>query len=211
MAKAAGGTGAGLAPKSGVTLLPPGKLAAAVTYLAMSAAPPARPDPQLAEPLALERLAGRDVARYLAIFRRIGMRWLWFSRLAMPRARLVRLLDDPGVQAFAVVAQGRDVGLLELDARRKHATELAFLGLDDAVIGRGAGRWLMNRALELAFSRPIARFFVHTCNFDHPGAIGFYERSGFIAERMAVEIADDPRLKGHLPREAAPHVPITGN
>ncbi|MCC7273790.1 MAG: GNAT family N-acetyltransferase, partial [Alphaproteobacteria bacterium] len=72
----------------------------------------------------------------------------------------------------------------------------------------GAGRWLMNRAVEIAWARPIARFWVHTCTLDHPGALAFYVRSGFVPFRRQVEIADDPRLLGQAPRSAAAHVPV---
>ena len=41
----------------------------------------------------------------------------------------------------------------------------------------------MNRALELAWSRPISRVWVHTCTFDHPSALAFYQRSGFLPFR----------------------------
>jgi hypothetical protein len=33
-------------------------------------------------------------------------------------------------------------------------------------------------------------------------------RSGFTPYRRAIEVADDPRLFGFLPREAAPHIPL---
>ena len=76
------------------------------------------------------------------------------------------------------------------------------------LIGGGAGRWLMNRALELAWSRPVSRVWVHTCTFDHPSALAFYLRSGFRPFRQQIEVADDPRLDGTTPRSAAKHVPI---
>jgi hypothetical protein len=72
---------------------------------------------------------------------------------------------------------------------------------------RRAGRWLMNRALEFSWSRPIARVWVHTCTFDHPAALAFYQRSGFRAFRRQIEVADDPRLDGTAPRDVARHVP----
>jgi N-acetylglutamate synthase-like GNAT family acetyltransferase len=75
------------------------------------------------------------------------------------------------------------------------------------LIGGGAGRGLMNRALELAWSRPIERVCVHTCSFDHPSTLSFYQRSGFQAFRHQLEIEDDPRLDGTTPRSAARHVP----
>ena len=103
---------------------------------------------------------------------------------------------------------GRDEGLLELDFREAGQCELAFFGVTAKLIGSGAGRWLMNRALELAWSRPVARVWVHTCTLDHPSALAFYQRSGFRPFRRQVEIADDPRLDGTVPRHVAKHVPI---
>ncbi len=35
----------------------------------------------------------------------------------------------------------------------------------------------MNRALEIAWARPIRRFWVHTCTLDHPGALPLYVRT----------------------------------
>ena len=82
-----------------------------------------------------------------------------------------------------------------------------MLSLAD-LIGTGAARFLMNHALQIAWSRPIRRFWVHTCTFDHPSAVAFYQRSGFAPFRRQIEIADDPRLAGTHPRSAGRHVPI---
>jgi hypothetical protein len=54
----------------------------------------------------------------------------------------------------------------------------------------------MNRALEKVWQRPISRFWVHTCTLDHPNALAFYMRSGFVPFRRQIEIAPDPRLQG---------------
>jgi len=191
----------------GYTDLPAGRLAAAVVFLEQRARPAARPDPAI-EGLTLERLTDADLDRYLALFAAVGEPWLWFGRRIMPRATLAAILADPAVEALALVRDGRDVGLLELDARDPASIELAYFGLVPELVGSGAGRWLMNRAIDKAWARAPERFFVHTCNFDHPGALAFYVRSGFVPYGRAIEIAADPRLLGHLPRTAAPHVPL---
>lgn len=192
----------------GYTRLPPGKIAAVVTYLEMRERPrlPRLPKP---EGWSLHRV-NRDRDRYRALFRRIGEPWLWFSRAVMPDAALAAILDDPRVEALALNDGSADIGLLELDFRPRREAELSFLGVAPDSIGRGAGRFLMREAIRRAFARPIARFFVHTCSLDHPGALAFYLRSGFTPYRRAVEVADDPRLLGFLPLEAAPHVPVLG-
>jgi len=130
------------------------------------------------------------------------------ARLVLTDAALFAILGGPLVELHALVADGRDEGLLELDFRVPGECELAFFGLGPALVGHGAGRWLMNQALVLAWSRPIHRFWLHTCTLDAPQALPFYVRSGFVPYAREVEVYDDPRLTGVLPETAAPHVPL---
>jgi GNAT superfamily N-acetyltransferase len=185
----------------------PGKVAAVVTCLEMRARPPPRAE-LAAAPWSLRREPRADAGWYRELFARVGTEWLWFSRLVMPVPELEAIIRHADVELYALEVDGRDEGLLELDFRDPRQCELAFFGLGSALRGQGAGRWLMNRAIERAWARPIARFWVHTCTNDHPGALAFYLRSGFGAYARRVEVADDPRLSGLAPRSAAPHVPI---
>ena len=189
---------------SGYTDLPPGMIAAVVTYLEMHAPPPSRPVTR--QDWSMASLRG-DPARYRALFRRVGEPWLWFSRLIMDDAVLRSIIDHPRVQTYAMQENGLDIGLLELDFREPHMCELSFFGLVPEAIGCGWGRILMNEAIRRAWEQPISRLWVHTCSLDHPGALQFYIRSGFRPYKRAVEIADDPRLRGHLPLTAAAHMP----
>ena len=191
----------------GYTQLPRGLLGNAVTWLEMRAPLPhlgrvPRPD------LALAPLHGVALGRYLAIYRTLGQRWLWQGRLQMDRAELARLLDDSDVAAFALVHQGRDAGLLELDFRQDGEAELAYFGLVEPMVGTGAGAWLMQQAVDVAVQRRVQRLWVHTCSFDHPGALGFYRHCGFAPYASGFEVMRDPRLSGLLPLDAAPHVPL---
>lgn len=191
----------------GYTDLPPGKIAAIVTSLEMTARPPARPE-VAGRGWTVRPVAAPDLDWYRDLYRRIGSDWLWFSRLRMSDARLRAVIHDPLVEVFALHADGADEGLLELDFRVAGECELAFFGMTKRMLGQGAGRFLMNHAITRAWSRPIGRFWVHTCTLDHQAAPAFYQRSGFRPFRRQVEIDDDPRLLGVLPRDAAPHVPI---
>ena len=189
----------------GYTDLPPGKLANLVVYLELRA-PVLRPS-VFESSFSLEPLP-RDADIYRELFRRVGQDWLWSGRLRLSDAEFAALLADPDIEIHALVEGGERIGLMELDFRNPGECELAYLGVAPDVIGRGAGRFLMNEAVSRAFARPIERLFVHTCNFDHPGAVAFYKRSGFTPCKLAVEIHDDPRLLGLLPRDCAPHVPL---
>ena len=133
---------------------------------------------------------------YRALYSRIGDEWIWFSRLTMSDAELTEILWHPEVEVYGLDVSGQIEGLLELDYRTAGEAELAFFGVTTSQVGGGASRWLMNRALEKVWQRPISRFWVHTCTLDHPNALAFYMRSGFVAFRRQIEIAPDPRLQG---------------
>lgn len=187
--------------------VPAGKIASIVTSLEMRARPPERREINQ-HGLQLQRVSDPAPGWYRELFSSVGSDWLWFSRLQLADGALSRILGDPQVELYTARRGNEDVGLLELDFREGGICELAFFGLLPSYVGSGAGRWLMNRALEIAWSRPIGRFWVHTCTHDHPDALRFYMRSGFHPFQQYVEIADDPRLAGTLPRSAAPHVPV---
>jgi len=133
---------------------------------------------------------------------------MWFSRLGMTDEELAAVLHRPDVQLYSVRVDGRDEGMLELDFRIADECELGYFGLTSNMVGTGAGRWLMEHALDKAWSQPIKRFHVHTCTLDSPQALPFYLRSGFVAYNRQIEIADDPRKLGVLPDNAAPQEPI---
>ncbi|MFN7920994.1 MAG: GNAT family N-acetyltransferase [Bryobacteraceae bacterium] len=183
----------------------PGKIAAVVTYLEMTAPPDL---PEVNGPWELRSLRTATLDEYRHLFRRVGEDWLWFSRLRMPDAELRSIIHHPGVDSFAVVDHGEALGMLELDRRQPPDVEITFFGLAEPLIGRGAGRWLMTRALQLAWQHSPRRVWLHTCTLDHPRALSFYRKFGFRPYRRGVEIADDPRALGYLSQEAAPRVPL---
>jgi GNAT superfamily N-acetyltransferase len=186
-----------------LTAVPAGHVAAVVTYLEMEAPPPAAPVP--ASPLRLERWAGVDPDRYRALFRRVGSRWLWFSRLAMSDAELLARIAE----VHAVIGpDGGDAGFIELEFREKGLCTIRFLGLVPELAGQGHGRWLFAETLRLAWAPGVAKLRVHTCSLDHPAALPAYLRAGFVAKRRAFESFPDPRLAGLLPRDAAPQIPL---
>ena len=173
----------------------------------MSERPALRPA-AVGEGFRLEAMRAADTGRFRALFEAIGRDIMWFSRLIIGDDRLAAIIGDERVECLALVKDGRDVGLLELDFRQAGECELSFFGVVPDAVGGGAGRFLMNEALRRAWSRPIARLWVHTCSFDHPNALPFYQRSGFTPYAVMVEVHGDPRLSGHMPRHASPRVPL---
>ncbi|WP_119389390.1 GNAT family N-acetyltransferase [Taklimakanibacter lacteus] len=191
----------------GYSPLPPGHVANVATFLEMKSRPGMLPQIQ-ADDLSIRQWQDPDPAAYRALFRTVGEAWLWQSRLFMADERLQGIFRNPDVEIYRLFRAEAVAGLLELDFTSPGECELSFFGLVPQEIGKGAGRFLMTQAIRRAWARPIKRFWVHTCTFDHPAAIGFYRRSGFTPYDVQVEVHPDPRLTGHMPREAAPHVAI---
>ena len=190
----------------GYSDVPAGKIAAIVTHLEMTARPAPRPDP--AGTWSLRRVEMPPLDWYRDLYRRVGLEWLWISRMRMPDAELATIVQSPLMEIYALAHEGRDEGLLEMDCREPGQCEFVSFGVTEKCVGTGAGRWLMNRALERAWSRPVTRVWLHTCTLDHPAALAFYRRSGFRPFRRQVEVVEDPRLNGTVQRGVARHVPI---
>lgn len=188
-----------------LTPVAPGHIGTVVTYLEMTEKP--RPRPLPASPLRLERWPAPEPARYRLLFERVGARWLWFSRLAMDDERLRREMAE----VHAVVDRsGIEIGLLELDFRTSGECLIRFLGLVPELAGKGHGRWLFAQTLALAWRPGVGRVAVNTCTLDHPAALKAYLNAGFTAFKQAFESFLDPRLRGLLPSDCAPQIPLAG-
>lgn len=191
----------------GLTRVPAGEVATVVTTLEMRRRPPLRPMP--GSPLRLVRWEAPAPDKYRALFRRVGARWLWFSRLAMTDEALTAIVHDPAIHVHAAIDRaGVEVGMLELDFRHAGACELSYVALVPELAGKGLGRWLMAEALARAWMPGVERVWLHTCTLDHPHALGFYRTQGFTAVARTIETFPDPRLTGLLPADCAPQVPL---
>ena len=183
-------------------------LVAVVTFLEMRDRPVIDVPPS---PLSLRRMPDPQPEQYRALFRRVGAKWLWFSRLVMEDAKLAGVIGDHNVELFAILDQaGAEVGMLELDFREAHECELSFVGLVPELSGQGHGRWLLAEAVTRAWRDGVKRVHVHTCTLDHPAALSAYRRAGFTPYKRAIERFPDPRLLGILPRDCAPQSPVLG-
>jgi GNAT superfamily N-acetyltransferase len=195
-------------PLDGIVTLPDGVLPAIVTFMEMRAPPAAEP---VAAAPATQRLRPHEAERFRRLFRAVGEKWLWVSRLRHSDETIAARIGDPGIATLAVVEDGRDVGLVELDLRRPGEMEIVLFGLVPEAVGRGLGRGLMADILARAWRREgLRRVWLHTCTLDHPAAVRFYNSFGFVAYRRAVEIVPDPRLDGSLDAAVSPDWPPVG-
>lgn len=195
---------------NGYTDLPAGTVANITTSLEMTEKPDLSSLNQESDgQFSFARLGPEEVDRYRALFKRVGEDWLWFSRATLPEEELRSVLSSPKTEVHVLRSNQEDVGLVELDFTTPENVELVIFGIVPEMVGSRAGRWLMSSALQTVWSREATkRFWLHTCTLDHPKALPFYMRSGFVPFKRQIEVAPDPRLSGHLRQDAAPHHPI---
>ncbi|HUM05296.1 MAG TPA: GNAT family N-acetyltransferase [Terriglobales bacterium] len=192
--------------QDGYTDLPPGKIASVVTYLEMLTRP--LPGDASSRPVHLRQIQNPDLDWYRALYRRAGAQWFWFSRLELTDEQLSARLNIPTTEFFIAEHSGSEIGLAELDRSHTPDVEITFFALFPQAMGKGLGRSLMDAVLDRAWSGSTSRVWLHTCTFDAPVALQFYLKCGFRPYKRAIEVADDPRLRGILPEDTAPHVPI---
>jgi GNAT superfamily N-acetyltransferase len=121
---------------------------------------------------------------------------------------LLDTLGHPGTESFTLMRGQEIIGILELNFRDMPDGEVAFFGLVPDETGKGTGRALMDEAIRRAFAKPIERLWLSTCTLDHPKAMAFYRKAGFVPYARYVEVHDDPRLTGNLPLDAAQQIPV---
>ena len=171
-----------------------------VTYLEMFDRPPPLTVPPPLGKIALMRAEQCTVSFYRYLYETVGTPWIWFERRLMSDGALAAELGKPTTEIFVLYAEGVPAGFFELDAAQPRETELCYFGLIPDFIGRRLGPFLLNAAIERAWSRPLDRFWVHTCTFDHKRALPLYQRAGFVVYAQRETWFDDPRETGILPR-----------
>jgi GNAT superfamily N-acetyltransferase len=169
-----------------------------ITYLEMLARPAGRRIPAPIEPLALMRAENCPVSFYRYLYDTVGEPWLWFERRIIDDAALAREIGKPTIEIFILYVRGVPAGFFELDTAAARETKLCYFGLVPEFIGRGLGPYLLQAAIDRAWSRPIDRFWLHTSTFDHPKALSVYQRAGFVVYARRAVSFDDPRERGIL-------------
>lgn len=171
-----------------------------ITYLEMRARPVLPRIPAPLTKLALMRAEECTVSFYRYLYETVGTPWLWYERRLLDDEALLAEIAKPTAEIFVLYVGGVPAGYFELDAEPPRETELRYFGLIPEFIGRRLGPFLLQAAIDQAWLRPIERLWVHTRTFDHPKALGLYQRAGFVVyDRRPVRF-EDPRLRGILPR-----------
>lgn len=178
----------------------PGQLDDTLTYLEMTAKPQRPPLPVPHAKLALLRVERCTVSFYRYLYNTVGEPWLWYLRRQWSDEQLRQHLDRAEIAVSVLYVAGVPAGYFELEHGTSGNTELAYFGLMPDFIGRGLGHYFLQAAVDTAWLEPIQRLWVHTSTYDHPRALGLYQRVGFRVYERREMTFDDPRLSGALPR-----------
>jgi GNAT superfamily N-acetyltransferase len=171
-----------------------------ITYLEMPERPVGRRVPAPLDKLALMRAENCTASFYRYLYNAVGEPWLWFERRLIDDAALAELLSKPTIEIFVLYLRGVPAGYFELDTAAPRETKLCYFGLIPEFVGRRLGPYLLQAAIDQAWSRPLDRFWLHTSTFDHPKALSVYQRGGFTVYARRPVLFEDPRETGILPR-----------
>ena len=171
-----------------------------ITYLEMLARPATGRFPAPLDKLALMRAEDCTLSFYRYLYTTVGEPWLWFERRLLGDAALAAQIGKPTIEIFVLYVRGVPAGFFELDIAMPRETKLCYFGLVPDFIGRRLGPYLLQAAIDRAWSRPIDRFWLHTSTFDHPKALRVYQRAGFVVYARRPMAFEDPREHGILPR-----------
>ncbi len=176
------------------------------TYLEMNERPTRPTVPCPAGQYAVMRLERPSPAFYRYLYILVGEPWLWTDRRTLGDAALDAEINAEGVEIYVLYAGGEPAGYVELDRRAKPGIHIAFFGLAPSFIGRGLGRYLLNWAVDLAWSYGPERLTVSTWSFDHPRALANYQKAGFRPYKQTRGRMRDPRLEGLIPAHVQPRL-----
>ncbi|MGH7495891.1 MAG: GNAT family N-acetyltransferase [bacterium] len=172
------------------------KIRVTITFLETSKKPARAPRKIHAENVLIMRALQPTVSFYRFLYNTVGQPWLWYERRQMGDEALQQIIQHPQVEVYVLYAGGVPAGYAELDWRQTPEVELAYFGLMPEFIGKGLGTLLIDEMHEQVWMRQPQRFWLHTCTLDHPQALAFYQRAGFVPYKQEVKIIDDPRILG---------------
>ncbi|MDZ7290265.1 MAG: GNAT family N-acetyltransferase [candidate division KSB1 bacterium] len=175
--------------------LPSGKIKTLITYLEMREPPPRELKPPRLDILIMQAVCP-TASFYRYLYNTIGGPWLWYERRQLSDEKLCEIIQNPKVEIYVLYVNGVPAGYAEIDRRQEPDIELAYFGIMPEFLGQQLGPFLLKWIIDKVWSYQPARFWLHTCDLDHPKALALYRQAGFVPYKQEEKIIDDPRLLG---------------
>ncbi|TNE42088.1 MAG: GNAT family N-acetyltransferase [Alphaproteobacteria bacterium] len=169
-----------------------GKWPVIITFLEMRDRMQAAHLPAPAVPHAIIRAENPTVSFYRFLYDAVGKDWGWVDRKLLSDAELETIISRPETELYVLYIRGVPAGYAELNTlNMPEVIDLAYFGIMPEFIGMKLGPYMLNWALEQAWSKGPERVTVNTCTLDHPKALPMYQRFGFQPIRQR-EVEIDP-------------------
>lgn len=157
-----------------------------LTYFLEMKEKPGKLETKLPGDFYFKQLINPEPDKYLRIYKAIGFEWKWYDRILMDKNKLIGIIQSPETKIYTLKHVNKIAGFAEIDISIKGSIEIVYLGIKDRYFGKGLGKALINNVLHAAWSLNPGRIWLHTCEFDHPGALKFYKSCGFEVYRREV-------------------------
>jgi GNAT superfamily N-acetyltransferase len=180
----------------------PRKLEVVISFLEMQSPPDRAPAIVPPGKVAIIRAENPTLSFYRYLYNTVGEPWLWWLRRLMSDEELSAILAKPETHVYVLYVAGVPAGFAELDLtdfETDNVIDLHYMGLMPEFIGKGFGKYLLDWAIDTAWSFKPTRITVNTCSLDHPSALGAYQKAGFTVYDRRTDIVDDPRDTGLIP------------
>ncbi|MCX6558448.1 MAG: GNAT family N-acetyltransferase [Candidatus Aminicenantes bacterium] len=168
--------------------LPPGYklIPVKTTYLEMKSKPETTPV-AMPDECELGQWQKPEFEEYKKIFSAVGGEWGWSGRLIIKEKELLKMIRATTTEIFRLRCSGQTAGFVELDRSIPGQAEIVYFGLIPGFIGRGLGKFFLDWAIRKAWEGKTERVWLHTCQYDHPGALAVYHRAGFAVVEEQIE------------------------
>ena len=169
-----------------------------VTYLQMLHRPNyAQNQKPISAETSLIRAYEPTIDFYRFLYNTVGKPWYWMERTLLNDTALADIINSVGVEIYVLYVSGVPAGFSEINRTVKgKEVQLSYFGLMPDFIGKGLGGYFLRATIDIAWNSNPKRVWVHTCDLDHPNALGLYQKNGFVVYNQAEEALPDPRIVG---------------
>ena len=137
--------------------------------------------------IVIKEVKNIDLQFYWYLFNGVGTPYRWTSRKLLTNQQVLNILSDPTTRIFVIEELGSPAGFIELSCQND-AVECVYFGILPQFYGKKLGRTLFKWTMKQIFDDPqIQRFWLHTCEFDHPKAIDIYRSFGMTIKKQSYE------------------------
>jgi GNAT superfamily N-acetyltransferase len=159
------------------------------TYYLQMHRPPQVTVPSPLDGVEIARVERPEIGFYRCLYNAVGRDWNWINRKLMSDGELRAIIHHDLVEFHVLYVQGTPAGFCEMDRRVDGEVEIAYFGLAPDFLGKGLGKYFLNRMLLRAWSHAPERVWLHTCELDHEAALPTYRQAGLVIydERIVMQ------------------------